>query len=747
MTSSFVPVMTSNTTPSGLAFSNSVNDDSFSWGIYKAFDGNLDTLFISNLATPVYPTVLGYRSASTQGFKVDNITYKAEVSAGMPPMIPPSINGAPTNFKVQGSNNTTTGLDGTWDDLATFNPTWELSEDTQSFQVSSDTAYIAHRISVSSWADGPMLKCMNLVFNGTVAPTLNKPYTFTSGTTASAGEVNANFDTLYDYINNSGVTLSQVQNLMYPIYSWSSSVIAPGMQFNGMCFTSDGDILSISTTGKVYKSTNQTYTWSERGTVSYSGIMGNIIQTTNGDMLAVDQYNKVYRSTDVGLTWDSGVTLPYDDFYNTVIELSPNNLIVAGGWGVYKSSNNGVTWGSRITFPVNLGFNPNCSMVKLANGNLLVGGSQGKVYKSADDGNTWDTGTVVSTSHYLYKLYQMSNGFILASDSYDGKVYQSTDDGATWAEFTTIRSGYTVGSMIQAPGTSYQPMGTVYASVGDSIYQSQDLGGTWSSYRFNSTGGLLADIVQLANGNVLAVSNSFDRIFKSTNNGMTWDASTGGTLVKQSSGLSGIAQAVNGDVLVTNAGAQGFPSDGKVYKSTDNGTNWDSGTIVGTGMDEQLTAIHTLANGTMLCSNSQAHIYQSINNGISWTTLSTISGMIFRVLAIVQKANGQVFVLTEGMGTTIYKSTDNGATWDSGTVVVGMYQPQDMTVLLNGDLLLIENTSGRVYRSTDDGISWDTGISVETNAWLSGIVQLNDGILLIDGDVNGKVYKNTVFQF
>ena len=86
-------------------------------------------------------------------------------------------------------------------------------------------------------------------------------------------------------------------------------------------------------------------------------------------------------------------------------------------------------------------------------------------------------------------------------------------------------------------------------------------------------------------------------------------------------------------------------------------------------------------------------------------------------------------------------------TWDSGTVVVGMCQPQDMTVLLNGDLLLIENTSGRVYRSTDDGISWDTGISVETNAWLSGIVQLNDGILLIDGDVNGKVYKNTVFQF
>jgi len=162
--SNFVPVMTSNTTPSGLAFANSVNDDTYDWGIYKAFDGNLDTLFISNLATPVYPTVLGYISASTHGYKVDSITYKAEVSAGDHMMIPPSINGAPTNFKVQGSNNTTTGLDGTWDDLATFSPTWELSEDTQSFQVSSDTAYIAHRISVSSWADGPMLKCMNLEF-------------------------------------------------------------------------------------------------------------------------------------------------------------------------------------------------------------------------------------------------------------------------------------------------------------------------------------------------------------------------------------------------------------------------------------------------------------------------------------------------------------------------------------------------------------------------------------------------------
>ena len=157
---SFVPIMTSNILPSGLAFSNSVHEDYYDWGIYKAFDGNLDTLFISNFDTPVHPTVLGYISASTHGYKVVNITYKAE----MTPWMPPYIYGAPTNFKVQGSNNTTTGLDGTWDDLATFSPTWELSEDTQSFQVSSDTAYIAHRISVSSWADGPMLKCMNLEF-------------------------------------------------------------------------------------------------------------------------------------------------------------------------------------------------------------------------------------------------------------------------------------------------------------------------------------------------------------------------------------------------------------------------------------------------------------------------------------------------------------------------------------------------------------------------------------------------------
>lgn len=104
------PVMTSNTTPSGLAFSN--NNYSSNTQAWKAFDGTIlgetDT-WATYYATGVsYVGFLGYHFTSAKIVKGVKITNRAWSDQ----------NCRVHTFKVQGSNDSTTGADGTWTDIS-----------------------------------------------------------------------------------------------------------------------------------------------------------------------------------------------------------------------------------------------------------------------------------------------------------------------------------------------------------------------------------------------------------------------------------------------------------------------------------------------------------------------------------------------------------------------------------------------------------------------------------------------------
>ena len=72
---------------------------------------------------------------------------------------------------------------------------------------------------------------------------------------------------------------------------------------------------------------------------------------------------------------------------------------------------------------------------------------------------------------------------------------------------------------------------------------------------------------QLTNGWILVAGNNTNKVYKSTDNGATWDA---GTLVASTSGLRGINQLANGRVLTTGS------TTSKIYSSIDNGASWDN---------------------------------------------------------------------------------------------------------------------------------------------------------------------------
>jgi hypothetical protein len=222
----------------------------------------------------------------------------------------------------------------------------------------------------------------------------------------------------------------------------------------------------------------------------------------------------------------------------------------------------------RTTDITNVGYNTGYN-ARDAYGTLLVCGySANKVYKSTDNGATWDAGVLISGSN-VTGICLLANGWLLAcGDLTTGKVFKSTNSGATWD------AGVTVGTH-------------------------------------------LAGITQLANGDVVAVSRASNKIFKSTNNGATWDAgvTVGGTL------LQDVLQLADGSVVVTAYTSQ------KIYKSTDNGATWDAGVALG---GNNPRGVCQLPNGWLLCLAS-SKVLKSTDNGVTWDSGTVFSGVTSRL--------------------------------------------------------------------------------------------------------------------
>jgi photosystem II stability/assembly factor-like uncharacterized protein len=197
---------------------------------------------------------------------------------------------------------------------------------------------------------------------------------------------------------------------------------------------------------------------------------------------------------------------------------------------------------------------------------------------------------------------------------------------------------------------------------------------------------------ECASGVLVICGYTTNRIYKSTDNGDTWDAG-----YSMGAGVQGITQLANGWLL-----AVSFSNPGKVFKSTDYGDTWDAGVPVAT----YLSSIRQLANGNIVCISGVTNkIFTSTDNGATWDAGVAV-GSGAGLQQVLQLANGDV-VVTAYSSQKIYKSADNGATWDAGVTVP--QPPSGVCQLPNGDLLCAG--TDKVFKSTDNGATWDAGTS------------------------------------
>lgn len=462
-----------------------------------------------------------------------------------------------------------------------------------------------------------------------------------------------------------------------------------------------------------------------------------------------------FTHTNTG-SWSSG------QGRTSAVAIDPTNANImyvgSPAGGIWKSTDAGSTWTPMSDQLPQIGVsgiaidhtNPNTIFISIGDKDASDTYSIG-VLKSTDGGLTWGTTglTFTGTGNQAGDLimHPTNNQIILCATSTG--LYRTIDGGTTW---TVEQSGnFSQGSVRFKPNDPT----VVYATTSNQFYKSTNTGDTFTIVSTGlsastSTSRMILDVTPADNTYVYVLSingsNALNGIYRSTNSGASFTATQTTTdFLESTQGWYDLALTVsntNKDLIFTGCL--------NVWKSTNGGTtitkvnSWSNPT----GVSYTHADIHHLQyiNGKLFCL-SDGGIYMSTNDGTNFTSLTAglqIS-MFYKISVAKTSSNNMVGGLQDNGGHAY-----SGGAWKNYYGADGMDTAISQTnsnlyygFIQNGSSLYISNTAGN---SSSGGVSSPGGLSGNWVTPLRGDRQGNmysgfDGLYKL---VNGAwVLRNT----
>ena len=396
---------------------------------------------------------------------------------------------------------------------------------------------------------------------------------------------------------NSGLPLNWATNVL-SIFSAPGSVIYAGIHNKG-----------------IYKSTDNGASWIENNSGLTADWIFSFAASQNGDIFAGTHYEGIFKSSD-GSTWNevnNGIRSTWIISMN--IDDQDGVYGAVFGRGIYKTTNNGDEWyeiNNGITTPYIL------DLISDENQNLYVGSYDGQIggasygegiFKSTDNGNSWNEANAGITSHGVRTLSSDKTHGILYAGTFNSKnLYKSTDQGQNWIEKD---AGLPLANILAI--TVNEQNGNVFVGFDNGgIYRSSDYGDSWNEINNGF-------FVEFLNDQPSVDSFQDDQA----------ECKRFAKLIRDRYERNSLAKIVNSpelllipgvnDLMVNPFGEIFAATTWGIFKSTDNGNEW-----------HHLDTSNGLLNVTSIISNSKGtlfaashnQIFQSIDNGFSWKEIS-----------------------------------------------------------------------------------------------------------------------------
>ncbi|MCA9752657.1 MAG: hypothetical protein KC591_10735 [Gemmatimonadetes bacterium] len=355
----------------------------------------------------------------------------------------------------------------------------------------------------------------------------------------------------------------------------------------------------------------------------------------------------------------------------------------------------------------------------------------GDVFRSTDDGHTWSNVGIPNGGVTEF----LSVGNALLFGSYLAGVYRSTDDGDTWARADAGFAPFATPAALAAVDGQTALAGTDDFSLG-ALYRSTDTGATWAPIdgapAIRCRDLLVLGTTVLAGGEAIGV-------LRSTDAGVTWAESN-----------AGLPATRHVDRFVQHGAsifaAMRTPFAVAVSHSEDGGVTWSAAITSGLPSASQVTAFFESAGALWLgtlTTAGESGLYRSTDDGATWQRRTGSLPVPDRVLGAGTLGGDIVVGTVDGA----FRSADAGATWAASWLgAAGISGSR--AVLGSGPVLLTGlhhfGTIGLgIRRTTDLGTTWTpaTGIAASTTAL--DFLEFGDTILAAAYGVDRGVVRST----
>ncbi|MCG3118714.1 MAG: Ycf48-like protein [bacterium] len=311
-------------------------------------------------------------------------------------------------------------------------------------------------------------------------------------------------------------------------------------------------------------------------------------------------------------------------------------------------------------------------------GHIFAGTSGQGIFRSADNGITWNSLKTGLTGSYINCMTITPSGQLLTGT--DGGTFRSTNNGESWKSISSKSANYLV----------VDAQGQIFAATGEGVARSKNNGDLWeTSLLMPPYPRAVLTLALNANGEVFAGERA--GLFRSANGGVSWTSTSLNTWIEA------IVVDSPGTLYVGTYDADGN-GDGGVFRSIDNGNTW---TLINSGLPIQPPAVVG-----ELIKNSRGHlfaaqvngggIFRSTDRGDHWTL---INPKVIEVLGINTK--DEIFAGThDGQ---IWRSTDNGDNW---AIISTGLAGGALAIAINTKEHIFTDGVGGLYESTDGGDNW-----------------------------------------
>jgi hypothetical protein len=243
-------------------------------------------------------------------------------------------------------------------------------------------------------------------------------------------------------------------------------------------------------------------------------------------------------------------------------------------------------------------------------------------------------------------------------------------------------------------------------------------------------------VVNPKDPNKLYVGNWANQLFRSDDRGVTWRTVETGDINAPNFLTSVVVSKADTGVIMIG----GFNFDG-IKRSSDGGANWQralADTVNNARMwyiseaiveDPSRSGLLYAARGST--SNG---IWRSSDNGITWDSISVIPGQLTgRLCTMAIRPDSTNILFVGAVGGQIFRSDDSGRTWRRVPVLDGnltirsdseipkiVFSPRDpMTGYAVVTIIIAQNikNNGGILKTTDGGASWNRIAFADTSLW------------------------------